>query len=298
MINSMAMHNGSWIFLLMDCNICINGICSFIFDYLFLYKGNDIDIHLRVISEWDFSPEDLFEGECDFSIPGCEILVASGTFKVTVTDRLSRSDAMIRADVEQELRALLAGAQLLQPEPTSLSLRRFSRATDDGRLGATIFVEADLMVVSEMSVDIVLTDKDGHIISDTKADRVRDKQSSAKRVLCHSDDPTLRAVVDSFQASRADSENELIYIFEIRDALNRRFGGQSEALRILGVKQEWNCIGRLANNTEIREGRHRGIFRATGLRRATSDELRQARESATRMIEAYLDHLDAASSAS
>ena len=256
-----------------------------------------MDKELRVIAGWEFTPDDLFEEDSDLSEPGYEIHAAKGTFSVTVTEQLSRSDETIRDDVERKLQSLLSGAQLQEHKPTSLSLKNFSRATDDGRRGVTIFVPTALMTISGMPVDFVVKDKDGNIITDTKADRVRGKQANAKRVRRHGDDPTLRAITASFQAALNDPDNALVHIYEIRDALKTKFGGEREALQVLDVGSEWRSIGRLANNTEIRQGRHRGIYRAAGLREATTEELNQARESASRIIGAYLDHLDGASCA-
>lgn len=252
---------------------------------------------LRVIAEWEFTPADLFEEDFDLAIPGYEIHAVKGTFSVTVTEQLSRSDETIRDDVERKLQSLLSGVQLQEHKPASLSLKNFSRATDDGRRGVTIFVETALLTISGMSVDFVMKDKDGNIIADTKADRVRKKQTNAKRVLLHGGDPTLQAITASFQDSLKDPTNAMVYLFEIRDALKNKFGSERDALKTLSVGQQWKLIGQLANDEGIREGRHRGIFRAAGLREATTDELKQAREAASGIIGAYLDHLDCISCA-
>jgi hypothetical protein len=87
--------------------------------------------------------------------------------------------------------------------------------------------------------------------------------------------------------------NELIHLYEIRDALSTKFGGERGVrAALLGISSsDWSMLGRLANDEPIRQGRHRG-HHAGALRGATETELAQARAIARRMIDAYLRYLE------
>jgi hypothetical protein len=83
-----------------------------------------------------------------------------------------------------------------------------------------------------------------------------------------------------------DPANELVHLYEIRDALSEKFGSQSKARRELVItREQWNGLGALADRAPLREGRHRGKHPGR-LRDATSEELNEARSIAKSMIHA------------
>jgi hypothetical protein len=80
-------------------------------------------------------------------------------------------------------------------------------------------------------------------------------------------------------------------LYEIRDALSIKFGGERNTCSILNVsKNEWSRFGRLANDEPLYEGRHRGE-NVGQLRHATESELAEVRGIARQMILAYLKYL-------
>ena len=90
-----------------------------------------------------------------------------------------------------------------------------------------------------------------------------------------------------------DPNNELVHLYEIREALSTKFAGENAARSALGISSsQWARLGQLCNNEPLWQGRHRG---KTGgaLRDATEGELTEARGIARAMIEAYLQHLQA-----
>jgi hypothetical protein len=83
-------------------------------------------------------------------------------------------------------------------------------------------------------------------------------------------------------------DNELVYLYEIRDALGARFGDEMKTRAALGVSgADWKRLGGLCNDEPLRQGRHRGK-KGTALRDATHGELEEARTIARSMIEKYL----------
>lgn len=86
--------------------------------------------------------------------------------------------------------------------------------------------------------------------------------------------------------------NELVHLYEIRDALAKRFGGEKGARSALGItRAQWSELGRLADAEPILQGRHSGAHFGS-LRDATAAELSSAREIGRGMIEAYFAYLE------
>ncbi len=99
----------------------------------------------------------------------------------------------------------------------------------------------------------------------------------------------LRALLDSYNAAVGDPSNELVHLYEIREALARHFGGDTEARRRLRIEEDWKRLGYLANQAPLKEGRHRG--RHSNLRHATTAERDEARKIARHLIEVFANQL-------
>ena len=100
----------------------------------------------------------------------------------------------------------------------------------------------------------------------------------------------------SYEAAVRDPDDELIHLFEIRDALAAKLGrkAREKARAKLGItRAAWQRLGSLANDAPINQGRHRGEH-AGKLRDATRDELEEARQIARGMLQAYLRSLESA----
>ncbi|MGB0070786.1 MAG: hypothetical protein WBQ11_22405, partial [Isosphaeraceae bacterium] len=69
----------------------------------------------------------------------------------------------------------------------------------------------------------------------------------------------LQDLLASFRQAVADPADRMTHLYEIRDALNRHFGGEKTARNQLGLTHKgWSDLGRIANKEPIEESRHRG----------------------------------------
>lgn len=99
-------------------------------------------------------------------------------------------------------------------------------------------------------------------------------------------------MLKSYQMAVKDPNNELVYLYEVRDALLSKFSKKKNAINRLGITQaEWDTIGNLANNPPLKQGRHRGKS-AGYLRDAELSELEVARKATANLIEKYLVYLE------
>lgn len=246
-----------------------------------------------VLLEWNFTPPDYFEEAIEILRSDYAMNIANGKVEAKIESSMFDSNPSIRQVLHDSLNDRFLGVQLLTHRPYELSKSTIARLHPDGRRDTSIELESVCIVVSVRSVDLRVTDKDGNVISDSKRDRIERKKSLAELVSTHrASDGLLGAMLRSYDAGVRDPNNELVHLYEIRDALSTKFGGESAARATLAITAaQWSRLGQLCNNEPLCQGRHRG---KTGevLRDASEAELAEARGIARAMIEAYLQRID------
>ncbi len=151
------------------------------------------------------------------------------------------------------------------------------RIHPDGRKDVTVFADPCVMKMMSGNVDLVQKDKDGNIIIDSRRDRIEKKRELAQLARLYSSNIVAASLLASYQAAVNDPENELVHLYEIRDALSKLFKGEVPARKALGLGvSEWRRLGQLANDEPLKQGRHRGKS-AGELRDATESEPAEAR---------------------
>jgi len=91
----------------------------------------------------------------------------------------------------------------------------------------------------------------------------------------------------SYDAGVRDPNNELVHLYEIRDALSTKFGGENSVRAALTITSaQWSRLGQLCNHEPLRQGRHRGKS-GEAMRDASEAELAESRSIARAMIEAW-----------
>jgi len=247
-----------------------------------------------VVLEWKFSPRDYFEEAIRISRQDYTMTIADGQVQAKIDSAIYEANPDMRQGLHDALNDRFLGVQLLTHRAYELSPSAMTRVHPDGRRDIFIEAEPGRIVISGGTVDFQVTDKDGNIISDSKRDRIEKKKSLAELVTSHrATDALLASLLRSHGAAVRDPNNELVHLYEIREALSTKFAGENAARSALGISSsQWARMGQLCNNEPLWQGPHRG---KTGgaLRDATEGELTEARGIARTMIEAYLQHLEA-----
>jgi len=241
----------------------------------------------RIRIEWTFSPPDFFEDRWLIACDGVEIDIQEGRVTATLDGGQYDSDEGVLDRLDHYIGGLFEGWQLenhtgfsLSPgvrQPKHFDRCRHVTVSDDGH-GAE-------------AVDIKGIDRQGSVVKDTRAERIDRQRQFAKAVAERKGlDAVLDAMLASYSKAVDHPDHELLHLYEVRDALATKFGGENEACRILSVHSaKWERLGRLANGP-LREGRHGGRH-LLSLRSATSAELAEAGAIAKQMIVAYMDYL-------
>jgi hypothetical protein len=163
----------------------------------------------------------------------------------------------------------------------------------DGRKIVNLEAQAASYAVVGGNSDLIHRDANGNIIGDTRRDRIEVTKTLAELSSRYAPtDPTIRRILDSFDVAVRYPRSVLVYLYEVWEALQTKFGGERKARKTLGIhRKKRSSLTKLADKEPINQGRHRGRF-AGRLRDATTNELDEAWLIARGMYEKYLSYLD------
>ena len=246
-----------------------------------------------VVLEWTFSPPDYFEDEIRIESESCIMVINNGKVEARINSAAYDREHNMRDQLHSVLNDHFLGVQLLTHKPYQLSESSMYRLHSDGHKEITLFVKSAEFVSVVGSVDFILKDKDGNILSDSRRDRIEKKKEFAGLVAKYRQhDKFVESMLGFYEAAIRDPKNELVHLYDIWEALVKRFVNEKAAKTALTIiDSQRRRLGALANDEPLRQGRHRGK-KIGDLRDATESELEEARTIARNMIEAYLHYLD------
>ncbi len=249
-------------------------------------------MHDVVTLVWSYSPEDYFEKPVRVPHPKYDITIADGKVQARLSPQCLEEIPSIYEEADNCVRNCFFVEQLGTHAPFCLSRPSVHRLRPDGRTDVTVLVEPLELTVSLARPDIVITNVNGKVVTDTRTERTQKQRRLRCLAAKHSTDRLLRTLRASHDAAVRDPANELVHLYEIREALTTHFRGQPKARCALRVsRRQWSRLGVLANRAGLKQGRHRG--EAGGrLRDATEEELREARSIARSLIEGYIQFLE------
>jgi len=247
-----------------------------------------------VVLEWTFSPPDYFEDPIHVTRDDYVMTIADGKVEARIDSSVYDRDPSRRQILHGALNDRFLGVQLLNHRAYQLSASTMTRLHPDGRRDIYMELEPAHLKLSGGIVDFRITDKAGNVLRDSRQERIERKRILAELVeIYRAKDTLLALLLRSYNAAVKDADNELVHLYEIRDALAKQYGGEAGALSSLGISaSDWSRLGQLANSEPLRQGRHRGKT-GVALRDATEGELTEARAIARKMIEAHLNYLEA-----
>jgi hypothetical protein len=245
-----------------------------------------------VVLEWAFTPPDYFEQAIEVRRDDYVLRIENGKAEARVKPSAYDADPNYRLALHEGLNDRFLAVQVLTHRAYDLSKPSMYRLHPDGRRDVTLFVDsAHIKITGDL--DLFVKDKDGNVIADTRRDRIDRKKYFAYLVeKFRATDRVLEGLLNSYASAVRDPDNELVHLYEIREAVATKFGGERGARCTLGLgDSKWSRIGQLANDEPLKQGRHRGK-KIGNLRDATETELSEARSIARLIIERYLTWLD------
>lgn len=243
----------------------------------------------EVLLEWSYSPREFFESPIEISRADYIVDIAAGSISAKLPASTFDANSQVKQKLHDSLFDRMRGIQLLTRKPFQLSKPRVTRIEPDGRRHIYMELESAVLTLSGGLVDLTVTDSSGKVVRDSKKERIEQKRELAELVSKYSPgDKLLNSMLKSYDKSTSDPNNELVHLYEIREALAVAFGGESEVRKALKCSSaSWSRLGKLCNDEPLHQGRHRGK-NPGGLRDATESELSAARKIAREMIKSYL----------
>ncbi len=244
--------------------------------------------------EWKYSPKMYLEEPITIPCEACEggcLEIKDGVAIAKINPEKYHSNSSIREVLTRQIENQLYAVLIANHKDFDLSKTSRADIREDEKKNYYLKVEDIVLNIEAEAVDLITIDKYGDIVFDTKKERLDEQNHLACLIGNHRQDGVLDGMLKSFHQSRKDPDNELVHLYEIRDALSNKFGSKQNAINKLGtIKYEWDELGKLANDPRIKQARHRGKS-AGALRDASTTELDKARKSAQLLIEKYLEYL-------
>lgn len=243
--------------------------------------------------KWTIEPRDLFEQAEKLDIAGFVVQADNGGASIELAGDRSQDSALQDA-LQKGLERHVAGQGLAQRRPAVLSSKPAVIVTDDaGHRAINVFLEARVTATCSMSADVLATDGEGRVVRDTRAERLsRQRELRASVARWIDEDRFLATLLALHRRAAEDSENVLVHLYAIREAVRMKFGSELQAKDALGISgTRWSRLGVLTNELPLQEGRHAGRHHEV-LRQATDPELHEAWKIAEELIEAYLKWLN------
>jgi len=218
-----------------------------------------------------------------------------GQARATLKTPVDPVPTNVKLSIQKRLEDVFAARQLCTHlAHTSLDLEsiRIYQEDSDGHTNVAITLKGSVVVFRVETCDIRLTDDDGKVLRDIKAERIAEQDSYIDFIVnsCEKH-PLVHALLKSYSAAVNDPKNEFTHLYEIRDALKKHFGDEQNAKKQLGISgTKWRRLGILANNEPVEQSRHRGQH-LSGLRPASQSEIEEVRSIAKELIAAFISTL-------
>jgi hypothetical protein len=183
-----------------------------------------------VILEWKFSPPNYFEEPVHIKHNDYEMTIDNGKVEARINPDVYDNEHKMRDELHDVVNNHLLGVQLLTYKTFKLSKSSMYRLHPDGRKEINIFPETGVMTAYDCISDIVVVDKNGNVINDTRKERIEKKKEFANLVAKYKPkDPLVGFLLDRHKAAIEDSDSEFVHLSDIEEALSKRFGGEKEA---------------------------------------------------------------------
>lgn len=241
----------------------------------------------RTELHFHYEPPDYFEAKFVSQMKHGQLTADKGLAVYILSSATDPVEEAFRQQIAEEVGGVFKLRQMIVRLPHKLTGPSLIQFTAERKRNVTMYLEPGRFSITGGNVDIKIRDAVGNVKTDTKAERIQTHEAFIGRLLAKLDHPVLRAMVDSYVAATDDLDNELIHLYEVRDAARKHYGNDNEARAALRIsRSDWSELGRLANDEPLRQGRHRGAHVAQ-LRDASEAELAKARSIAEQIIEAF-----------
>jgi hypothetical protein len=240
--------------------------------------------------QWVYTPADFFDGKIERDCKDYSVEIEGGHATARISAAFYRPGGAFQHALAEELRSYFRLWQLDRRKVFEIRGPSVRRVHPNGTRDITIVVDEVVGVLEAGTPNIISTDANG-VVHDARQEHFEAMRNLVELKLRHAFDPKAHRMLESHASSIAAPGEELVYLYEIWDALMEKFEGGKIAQGVLNIPQEdLNTFNDITCERPLRQGRHRGRF--NDLRDATAAELIEARRIAQLMMEGYWKYLD------
>lgn len=266
--------------------------------------NNKVD---KVKLEWGYEPVQYHEESFSLEANGIEIKMDNGTASAEIPPSFLPQDRSLEAvhkyldDLSKKLadtiKSYLIAVQLLTDYASiSLSQKPARRFTlERGKKLAA--VDVNMVAHSRFTVEASVS------VPESKMKKSQEEQKNFALLICKTlEDATFKQLLQSYEDAFNNPQYMLSHLYEIREALKKKFGSENKAIdqlknsdtkKELGISYtKWEKLGKLCNDPDLKEGRHKGNHDPEKLRDAKPEELQKAREISRDLIKGYVYYLE------
>lgn len=247
---------------------------------------------IRTKIVWTYSPKDFFESNFNHTNCTGRVEINNGDIIVELNTSEDPVSAKTLKDVNDLITNIFNITQLLKNETYLLNNPIIRQEKPEGKKPTLMTFLSDTVILRDQ-IDFKIAIEDGNIVIDTKEKRINEHKRLTEIILNKSrEHPLSEGLLNIFNSAMNEPSNELVRLFEIKEALKKYFGNEKNAISRLGVsRKRWNELGKICNDLPLKEGRHAG-FHIDSLRKATKEELKMARNITRDLIISFIGLLD------
>src|SRR5437773_3032904 len=208
--------------------------------------------------EWPYKPADFFEAPYQSQTDAYTIVADAGTVLVTLAAPSDPISPRLQNQITKHVEGLFLARQLLVHRAFGLESVRVCQHRLDGGKKSEMSFAAKVSFVSATAsehlstaeqCDVTVHNASGRLAQDSKSARIAEHTKFIDSVAPKlAGSATLDVLLESYKAAVADPANELVHLYQIREALAKHYGGNAKARRKLPIsQQEWNRFNILAN---------------------------------------------------
>lgn len=247
----------------------------------------------NVILKWNYLPKNFFDNNIKFEQSDYLIIINDGIISLTIRDQRLFSEAS-HQNYNDIIESFFISRMLQKRGSYEIKKGEKIIEREDGHSEIIIELEpAKIEVSFSAEIRVIKKDSNGKIIFDSKENDEKVLYDlSAQISTLNKRHPILNKIFKSFKKSITDPENELVYLYEILDAVKVYFNGKEIALKKLKfTKKNWSELSKICNTLPLAQSRHRGQMINKQMMQ-DQRELDKAREISKKLILAFINFLD------
>ena len=247
----------------------------------------------KAILEWRYNPSSYFENEIILDNDQIKLRISAGLVQLELKNYNSTIE-LTHNKYNNYIESFFISQMIEQR--TSYEIKNVSTVIEHEDCSREIYVKPETtthILRMPLRNKIVKIDKDGKIIYDPdEEEKKRQLDLSTKIQNVLDKDKIVHHLLESYQNSIKFPNDELVYLYEIKDAIKTYFKNKSTVLILLKISDaDWSELGIICNKLPLKQGRHRGQMIGK-LIDPKENELEKARSIAKNIIKSFINYLN------